>query len=182
MMINTLQKIINKRVKRLFLIVWPPFGERDISQIDISAGYFFEDSTNQMFVITTDKSELTRPIVECLPMPNVTNNWIEFHQRMQRWMDCEDDMVMDIEYYEVSDSSLFKNIVNQKIVDVELIKINNDSLVGVKLIFKNDFVLSTPLSDGNTIETKSFHRNKNLDNFLSLGRIKFVSLSKLAKK
>ncbi|HLV39852.1 hypothetical protein [Xanthomarina sp.] len=181
MMINELKKIIGKKVKRLFLIVWPPFGESDVSQIDISAGYVFEDSTNELFKISTDKNELTAPIVEYLPIPNKNFKWIEFDRRMKGWMDCEEGMEMDIEYYEVSDVNLFKNIVNQKVLDVELIGITNDSPLGVKLIFDNDFILSTPISDGNTIETNLFNKNENLENFSSLGRIEYISLKNVGK-
>ncbi|MGG5577258.1 hypothetical protein ACPDHL_07955 [Myroides sp. C15-4] len=178
-MINELKKIKDKTVKQFYLVVWPPFGESDISQIDLSAGYVFEDSVDQLVVITTDKNDLTTPIIEYLPIPSIKRNWIEFEQRMKRWMSCEEGMEMDVEYYEVSDSNLFNNIVKQKILDVELITLNTNLLLGVKLIFNNDFVLSTPISDGNTIETKLFNSYNNLENFLLLGSIDFISLNKV---
>lgn len=96
-------------------------------------------------------------------------------------MDCDKGMEMDIEYYEVSDVNLFKNIVNQIVLDVELIEITNDSPLGVKLIFNNDFILSTPINDGKTIETNLFNKNENLKNFSSLGRIKYASLKNVGK-
>jgi len=175
-MIDKLKDIIGKKVRRLILIVWPPFGESDISQTDISAGYIFEDTPNELFKISTDKNDLTTPIVESLSIPKKHFKWSEFDRRIKKWMDCEEGMEMDIEYYDVSDVDIFQNIVNQKVLDVELVRIANDSPLGIKLIFDNDFMLSTPINDGNTIETGSFNKNENLKNFVSLGEIEYQSL------
>lgn len=181
-MINVLDKILGKKVERLFFVVWPPFGESDDSKIDISAGYVFENSRNEILIISTDKNELTSPLVEYLTIPNQNYGWLDFGNRMKRWMDCEEEMEIDVEYYDVSDAMIFKNIVNQKVLDVELIGNTIDSPFGVKLIFDNDYILSTPIGDGNTIETSLFNKNENLENFLSLGKIEYFSLKGLSYK
>lgn len=175
-MIDTLKNMIGKKVKRLFLIVWPPFGESDASQIDLSAGYVIEDTPNKLLVISTDKNDLTTPFVELQPIPEKHFKWSEFDRRMQDWMNCKEGMELDIEYYDVSDVDVFQNFISQKVLDVELVKIVNGSSLGVKLIFDNDFILSTPINDGNTIETSSFNKNENLKSFVTLGEIKYESL------
>lgn len=94
-MIENLNNIIGKSVKRLFLVVWPPYGENDLSQIDISAGYVFEDNLNYLLIISTDKNDLTTPIVERQSIPEKYFKWSEFDKRMKGWMDCEEGMEMD---------------------------------------------------------------------------------------
>ena len=180
-MIDTLKSIIGKQVNRLFLIVWPPFGESDASQIDLSIGYVIEDAPNKLLVISTDKNDLTSPIVEHQPIPEKYFKWSEFDRRMQDWISCEEGMEIDTEYYDVSDVDVFQNIINQKVLDVELVKIVNNSPLGVKLIFDNDFILSTPTNDGNTIETIFYNKNENLKKFLPLGEIEYESLKPAIK-
>ena len=92
-------------------------------------------------------------------------------------MNCCDGMEMDTEYYEVTNEIQFSNIVQNKVLDIELVGISNeDSPIGVKLIFENDYILSTPVIDGNTIESANFNKNNNLDNFSNLGVIKYSSV------
>jgi hypothetical protein len=178
-MINELKAFIGKKVERLFLIVWPPLGEASFAKIDISGGFIFKDSPNELIKISTDTNDLTTPSVENMPIPKNFFEWENFNQRMKKWMDSAEGMEMVTEYYEVSRVELFKNIVNQSVVDVELIKMANESPIGIKLIFRNDFVLSSPLSDGNTIETNSFNKNENLKIFSALGKMEFISLKTL---
>ncbi len=171
-----LKEIIGKKVKRLFLVIWPPYGEETTSQIDISAGYIFEEAPDKLLLITTDMDDLTTPMVKELPVPAQYFEWTAFESRMKRWMDCEEGMEMDTEYYEVSDVALFKGIVNQKVKAVELVYASTDAPIGIKLLFPNDFVLSTPIADGNTIETQYFHQNQNLKYFKHWGAIEYISL------
>ena len=175
-MIDDLKNIIGKNVKRLFLVVWPPFGEDGIAQTDISAGYVFEETPDELFVITTDKNDLTIPFIEFQNIPDSYFSWREFEPRMGSWMNCVEGMEMDTEYYEISDVDIFKNIVEQNIIDVELVKASGDGTIGIKVIFENDYILSTPINDGNTIETNFFNQNNNIKNFLSLGTIEYRSV------
>ncbi len=180
-MLDTLKNIIGKKVRRLILIVWPPYGENTASQIDLSAGYVFEGTPNELLKISTDKDDLTAPIVEFQPIPKKYFKWSEYNRRMKDWMNCEEGMEVNTEYYDVSEVDVFKNIVNLNVLDVELVRIVNDSPLGVKLIFDSDFVLSTPINDGNTIETSFFNRHENLKNFTLLGEIEYVSLKQANK-
>jgi len=184
MMKEILAKIIGKKVKRLLLVVWPPYGEDDIAQIDISAGYIFEGSPKELFIISTDMNDLTRPSIEVRPVPNKNFGWNEFEQRMENWMNCVDGDI-DTEYYDVTDANVFKNIVNQDVVKVELIQVGENDVIGViaendvigvKVIFKDDYILSTPIIDGNTIETAQFNQHSNLRNFVSLGKIVYKNV------
>ncbi len=175
-MIDILKNIIGKKISRLFLIVWPPFGERDTTQIDISVGFVIEGLPNRLLKISTDKNDLTIPTVEYQATPEKYFSWEDFDSRMKGWIQQDEELEIDTEYYEVSDVNIFQDIVSHKILDVELISIENQAPLGIKLIFAHDFILSTPLSDGNTIETSFFNKNDNLKIFKTLGKIEYFSL------
>ncbi|MEM9392206.1 MAG: hypothetical protein AAGA02_17135 [Bacteroidota bacterium] len=176
-MIDRLKSIVGKKVQRLFFVVWPPFGEEDKAELDISAGYVFEEDPNTLYVISTDKDDLTTPCINYQSLPKSFFNWADFEIRMDKWMNCTEGMEMDTEYYEVTGEGQFSNIAQNKVVDIELVGVSNeDAPIGIKLIFENDYILSTPITDGNTIESAKFNRNNNLDNFLSLGNIKYSSI------
>lgn len=172
-MINALRNIIGKKVYRLFLIVWPPYGEQDLSQLDISAGYVLEDNLNEVVIITTDKNDLTTPLIETKPVPQKYFSWNDFKPRIRDWIRCVEGMELEMEFYEVSSTELFEKVVGHRINHVELIEVENNQPIGVKLVFNEDFVSSTPIEDGNTIETSRFNGNQNLQNFKVLGEIKF---------
>lgn len=174
---DKLKAIIDKKVRELYLIIWPPFGESDVSQIDISIGFIFDDDSDELFIISTDKNDLTSPIVEKQTLPEKTFLWSEFEERMSLWMRGKTNATIENEYYDVSESESFRNIVMNKIKDVELVAIVNGSPIGVKVIFEYDYILSTPIIDGNTIETSSFNRNENLKHFKALGEIEYRGLS-----
>lgn len=175
------KKIINKRVDRLFLVVWPPFAEEDEKQIDISIGLVFSDAEHQLCVISTELDDLTTPCIRYQTVPDVILSWDSFETRMKSWMDATEEWVIDTEYYEVTNVEEFKDIVRQTILDVELVGIQNEATpFGVKLLFNNDYILSTPIIDGNTIETSHFNKNANVLNFASLGEIVYTSMKQLA--
>ncbi|MDD5276207.1 MAG: hypothetical protein PHR16_09000 [Methylovulum sp.] len=68
----------------------------------------------------------------------------------------------------------FKNIILHEIKSIEFSEIqNNPPPFGVKIIFENDYIFSTPISDGNTIETSCFNKNNNILNFEKMGSITF---------
>ncbi len=132
-------------MKRLFLVVWPPFGEERINQTDISTGYVFEENSDELFVITTDKNDLAKPVVEYQKIPDRYFDWNDFEPRMVRWRNCDESMELNIEYYEVSRVDVFKNINGCNITDVELVEISGDkNPIGVKLHLKM-IMFSLPL-------------------------------------
>jgi hypothetical protein len=176
-MIDTLKKILGRKVSRLFFVVWPPFGESDIGQLDISAGYVFVDEPDTLFIISTDKNDLTTPCIFVEKLPNNIFRWEDLEKRVSKWMNCSEEMEIDFEYYEATNESLFLNIVNNNIIQIELVGIvNNNNPIGIKLLFENDYVLSSPIIDGNTIETKCFHKTNNLSNFHSLGQLEYRAI------
>lgn len=176
-MTEVLQKIIGKKVKRLFLVVWPPYGEI-VSQIDISIGFVFYDAPRELLIISTDMNDLVTPIIELRSIPNNYFEWDEFNPRMKDWMNCVKGMDMDLEFYEISNVNIFKSLVNQKIERVEFVEVVENDPIGVKVSFEDDYVLSTPINDGNTIETVLFNKNGNVNNFSSLGEITYRDISK----
>ncbi|WP_442265004.1 hypothetical protein ACSIGC_11710 [Tenacibaculum sp. ZS6-P6] len=162
----------NQKVERLYLVVWPPLGEEKELDIDISCGLVFSKYPDRLNVITTDKEDMWTPHLQTQKIPLKIYPWSSFRLRMDAWMNLECEDVLETEYYEVTNVSEFYNIVDSRIESLELIGLkNNSEPFGIKVKFKNDYILSTPISDGNTIETSLFNKNNNLSNFESLGSI-----------
>lgn len=165
--------LIKKKVDKLFLVVWPPWGEERESDIDISFGFVFESDPNTLCIISVDKNELWLPHISFEALPENKYSWKDFYHRIKMWMKADDDnLIIDKEYYDVTKSELLNNIVGNEIEGVEFINVEgNPEPFGVKLIFKDDYILSMPNSDGNTAETKIFNKNNSIENFKHLGNI-----------
>lgn len=86
--------------------------------------------------------------------------------------------VLDTEYYEVTNVDLFVGIVAHPIRSIEFIRMQNTAVpFGVKLMFDKDYVLSSPINDGNTIETAYFNNNTNILNFERIGSITYDAIT-----
>ena len=173
---ETLKNIIGQKVIRLFLIIWPPYGEDNTSQIDISIGLVMDKAPNKMLKISTDTDDLSKPFVEYSELPKSILPWSEYETSVKKWMNCDETRVLDNEYYEVSKVPLFENIVDNVIKDIQLLIVNDDHCFGIKLVFEDDYIYSSPIIDGNTIETKSYNKNDNLRHFETLGKITYKSV------
>jgi hypothetical protein len=172
------KKLIHQKVDRLFLVVWSPEGELKSSDIDMSFGIVFQNQPEQLCVITTDPNDMWTPLIRYENIPQFTYSWDDFGTRMNAWMKMEQDGDIEYEYYELSTVELFKDIVSETVRAVELLRIADSSEpFGVKLIFDKDYTLSTPISDGNTVETSRFNKNGNISFFERLGPIEFVNLN-----
>jgi hypothetical protein len=99
----------------------------------------------------------------------------EYDDRMKKWRACEIESDIILEYYDFTESPFFRTIVNHKILNIEMLSIESEKKTfGIKLLFENDFILSTPIADGNTIETTTFNNtNRNIEHFYYLGDIIF---------
>ena len=114
------------------------------------------------------------PCIRFEETPKISYSWSDFTSRMNAWMKSEEESDIEIEYYDVTSAGQFKNIVSSKIQSIELVKLkNNPEPFGVKIIFDNDYILSTPISDGNTVETSLFNKNENILNFKKLGIVEY---------
>lgn len=173
-----MKELIKKRVEKLFLIVWPPFGEEKESDIDISFGFVFKSEQNTLRVISVDKDELWTPHISFEAIPESTYSWEDFYSRIKIWMKAEgDDLLIDKEYYDVTKSGIFNKIVGNEIEGIEFINVEgNPDPFGVKILFKDDFVISLPNSDGNTAETLFFNTNNSIENFKHLGNLIFTKI------
>lgn len=174
-----LESIIGKKVERLFIIVWPPYGEDDIRETDMSFGFIFEDKSDEIFNITTDKNDLTQPAIGRLGLPKNILSWNNFEQRMKDWMECNDELDFEYEFYEVTTYDIFDVIVGKKIVDIQLIGDEKEQIFGMKLQFKDDYIISFPNTLGNTIETSTFKKYSNIRGFSSWGEIQYFGISEL---
>lgn len=177
-----LKKLIhlkNNVVKRLFLIVYPPFGESSILGIDVQIGIVTVEEPSILVTIGTSLEDIWTPVIGEEAIPANSYNEIDFKPRIDRWMKSEADSDMLLEYYEFTHSPIFNEIVWKKIESVELIALESDieAPFGVKLLFENDFIMSVPSTDGNQTITKSFNNEYNsMQNFSKLGRVVYVEI------
>ena len=168
------KELLGKSISRLFLVVWPPWGEEKISETDISFGFVLKNEPNRLCVISVDKDELWLPYVTYQSLPQTKYTWDDFCARMTMWMHAEEDtdLIMGFEYYDVTKCKLFKNILNSEIIGVELIRIKDiPEPFGVKILFKDDYIISVPNTDGNTVETKAFNKHDSVEGFKYLGNV-----------
>ncbi len=167
------KQLINKKVSRLFLVIWTPWGEENESDIDISFGFVFKDEPNKLCIISVDKDELWSPYIFDESLPQYIYTWDEFYPRIKTWMKAEDDsLIIGREYYDVTKSEKFKAIINAKIEEIDVLNIEgNPEPFGLRILFKDDYIISIPNSDGNTVETKAFNKNDCISNFKQLGNI-----------
>lgn len=171
------KELINKKVKKLFVIVWPPLGEEKELDIDISFGFVFSQNPDCLCIITTNKNDMWTPCIYFENIPTKIYTWSSFTSRMKAWMNSKCIDNLEAEYYEVTDINMFSNIIASKIVSIEFVGLkNNPKPFGIKVIFQNDYILSTPISDGNTVETSQFNRNDNLLNFERMGTLEVRQL------
>lgn len=173
------RELLGKIVSRLFIVVWTPWGEEEESDIDMSFGFVFNDEPGKLYVISVDKDELWLPHIFHESLPENKYFWEDFHPKIKIWMNSEDDgCLISNEYFDVTDCELFKEIVESEIIGIELIGIEgNDEPFGVKILFKNDYIISTPISDGNTVETSQFKQNSNIEVFKNIGKVEYITIT-----
>lgn len=170
--LKLIKHLLHSTLNRVFLIIYPPVGEKSILQIDIRIGLIIENNLESLYVIGTDLDDLWSPMINVEKIPDIFFSNLDFLERTRLWMTKELNNDITLEYYDFTISEYFKDIVGKKINDIELVSIEgNPDPFGIKLLFQNDFILSSPNSDGNTIETKTFNKNKNIENFKHLGNI-----------
>jgi hypothetical protein len=167
------QTLIRKKVVRLFLVIWAPWGEEKESDIDISFGFVFKDEPSKLCVISVDKDELWSPYISYESLPQSKYTWEDFYPRIKMWMKAKDDnLIIDKEYYEVTKCNVFKTIIDAEIIGIEYITLEgNTEPFGVRILFKDDYIISIPNADGNTVETKVFNKNDSIENFKHLGNV-----------
>ncbi len=166
--------LLNKKIKKIYIVLWPPYGDHNKKNIDISICFEFYGEKN-IYKITTQKKDNWTPILEVEEITKRIFSFESFENRVEKWQKAEMIDDVDYEYYDFTKSYFFDRIVNNTILDVKYVFVDQ-SFFGVKLIFEEDYILSTPISDGNTIETTKFHRINNIDYYKLLGKIEYTSL------
>ena len=72
---------------------------------------------------------------------------------------------------------MFECIVGSEIIGIELISVKDIQFpFGVKIHFKDDFIITTPNSDGNTVETKAYNINGSIEKFKYLGNLVYTKV------
>lgn len=170
--LKKIKSLVNRTVERIFLIVFPPIGEESILEIDIRLGLVLKGSPEKLVTISTDMNDLWTPVLHIEPIPPFHYSEFHFEKRIEQWMkeELKDEIIL--EHYEVTNSDYFRNIVGKKIEEIQILSVyGNPEPFGLKFLFENDFIISFPNSDGNTIETKKFNKNENMENFKSFGEV-----------
>ncbi|GGX28752.1 hypothetical protein [Undibacterium squillarum] len=73
--------LLNERIRNLFLIMWPPFGEDHDAATSIAIGICFYGRL-EMYVISTDKADNWSPKVTIEEEPKFPYSHLEFHVRL----------------------------------------------------------------------------------------------------
>ncbi len=178
MMTNSnLMLLKNKTIERLFLIVFPPYGEESFSQIDIRIGLVLSESSDKLIIVGADLNNLWSPKISIEKLPKIYFEGNQFDSRIHKWMKTELNEDFALEYYEVTKLDYFKNIVKNQIKEIYYISIDNSNdPFGLKFVFDEDNILSFPNSDGNSIETKYFNCQNKILNYNSIGDIVYTKL------
>ena len=171
-----LNELIGKKVSRIFIICWPPLFEEEDLNTDLSIGLQLLNS-DELFIISTDKSDNWTPTFSVESIPNKHFKHSEFDRRIKDWQQGKLEKIVGYEYYDFSESDLFEEIINQNIQEVEFLSVEENKTFGVRIKFDNDYILSTPISDGNTIETKRFNTINNYKTFEAFGEIQFQAIN-----
>lgn len=174
---NTFESLKGKVVQRLFLIVWPPLGEENRRDVDISLGFVFHQSPDKLCVISTDMGDMYTPCIRIVGMPSKIYPWPAYETRINDWMNSKCNDVIDTEYYEVTQEKLFSGIVSSEVLSIEFIGLEGEAEpFGVRVIFANSYIILSPIADGSTVETPHFNKNDNLLFFKNLGELWYREL------
>lgn len=173
--LHSLSNLIGMSPSSILLVVWPPYCEDSLLDVDVSLAMSFDGLNFQHLHISKDDN--WTPVLSDLHInPKFVMGWSEYSKRIPAWMSGDLNGAMTFEFYNVIDNRDFQAFLNP-IEDIELISLSGDQKpFGVKLIFKDDFIIVTPNSDGTTIETSKFNRLDNLSVFCTLGDLVFKSL------
>jgi hypothetical protein len=175
-MYNLLHSMVGTTPVRLFLRAFPPYGESNTLAIDIAVGLVFPINPTKVLVISTDKGDLWSPHIAYTGIPEYIFDFSQFKTRMEGWMHGKNLGILD---YEVAQEKIFRHIVAHKILSIQFIKVKSlPDPLGVKLLFSHDYIISSPIADGNTIETKYFSLGDNLAIFRSIGELELVDIQK----
>lgn len=172
-----LKSLITATIERVFLVVFPPHGEELKSEIDIRFGIVLRENPEDLITISTDLTDIWSPVLKIEPIPVKAYDELMFDKRMNQWMKAELNDEITLEYYEVTYSDNFRNIVGNPIKEIQLVSIEgNQEPFGLKILFESDYIFSFPNSDGNTIETKYFNKLDLINRFKHLGNIIYTSV------
>jgi len=175
--IERFKTLVGAKIRRVFVIVWPPLHEEKMLDVDMSVGFDLEEKDGSIVQIAIDKDDNWTPLISSVEVLKVFE-WEFFKSRLEGWMSGELDGLMRHEYYEASRETLFNNITSSEVLDIEFLTLKGKfNPFGVKLIFADDYIILSSTSDGSTFETSRFNQLGNIENFQKMGGIEYVKLA-----
>jgi hypothetical protein len=174
--VRDISGFIGMVVDRLFLIMWPPLGEENTAQVDLSFGFSFANSNGYIYVLTTSKEDVWTPVLIRQRADKIFNA-TEFWSRVEGWMKEDINEEFEYEFYDVSSWEMFQGIVKGEIKDIKMMRINGDTApFGLKVEFEGDYILTFPNSYSNTVKTSQFDVGADLRHFYTLGEVEYISI------
>lgn len=115
---------------------------------------------DSMFLLSCDPNDLWNVDGRFEDLPREAMAWNEYKPWVTHWMTNNgNDTPLHTTYFEVTSEEAFAGVVNCVVSDVVMYSLNNFAEpFGVKLVFENDYLFSSPTSCGSTVETKIFNR------------------------
>jgi hypothetical protein len=169
--------LIGNKVVGLYVVVFPPAGEEDIVDLDISFGLDFVGDGKQIYLVTTSSEDNWSPLLKSARNENAFE-WGTFYQRMKSWMNDENFGDLDYEFYEVTTESIFSKMSGASIRSIEYIyaKEATDPF-GVRILIGDDYLISFSNTNGNMIETSDFKIGRDLSVFKQFGELEFKKIN-----
>ena len=180
-LMRELASMIGQSVQELVWIVWPPLYEDLVAATDISVGLQIVGHSNLIRISVTEDAPAGAQ-VDFIKRQNVAEVYAfdTLAARVNHWL-TQELGELALEIYATKDQPMFQAINGQRIVDVILVCSDKTrSIIGVKLLFEEDYILVTAIADGSTVETVQFSLVRdNIRQFDIFSPLTYVSLKAL---
>lgn len=172
-------QLIGKKINRILIVVWPPTGKTAMADVDISIALELSDLHDRLFRIHINGDDCWTPIISEISS-DCEFDWCGFRQRLADWMSGQIDDPLCHEVYDVTRENMFRHISFNEILAIECVTLKSGfNPFAVRFIFRHDYLVVSPISDGSTVETSLFNQQGNLSVFESMGELESIDLKVL---
>lgn len=175
--LKLIKQLVGRRLSSIYLYIWPPYLEDNMLSVDMAVGMGFEGYEGAIYKVAINKEDCWTPVVQKTSLPDSLDGSFVY-QRIKSWMTGEVSEIKGEEIFDMSADTAFQSLIGSSLASVELITLSGGfEPFGIKLIFDNDYIQVTPISDGGTVETSTFNCLNNLLNFEEMGKYKLIRIS-----